>query len=253
MCRIFAQRKRKNRPMETANDKYRYELKYECDEIQMALIRNRISAVMKYDSHVSDNNDYTIRSLYFDTYDDRCYYENENGDDPREKFRIRVYNADFESINLELKKKIRGMTQKESCNITYEQCQKMVRGEEIPITNENPALLNKFLLRRKLAGLRPVIIVEYDRIPYIYRVGNVRITFDCNIRSSNRIASFMEAEIPSRLVRGSQQLIMEVKYDELLPEFIRNSAQILNLRQTAFSKFYMCRKYNLGGTINDIF
>ena len=72
---------------------YRHELKYVCTAAQLALIQGRIHHLISLDSHVADTGMYQIRSLYFDDYYNRCYYENENGTDPREKFRIRIYNG----------------------------------------------------------------------------------------------------------------------------------------------------------------
>ena len=83
--------------------KYRHELKYVCTAAQLALIQGRIHHLIPLDSHVGESGMYTIRSLYFDDYYNRCYYENENGTDPREKFRIRIYNGSTEKISLELR------------------------------------------------------------------------------------------------------------------------------------------------------
>ena len=62
--------------------KYRHELKYVVTDAQLALIRGRIQHLISLDSHVGENGMYQIRSLYFDDYYNRCYYENENGTDP---------------------------------------------------------------------------------------------------------------------------------------------------------------------------
>ena len=70
--------------------KYRHELKYICTAAELAMIQGRIHHLIPLDSHAGENGMYQIRSLYFDDYYDRCYYENENGTDPREKFRIRI-------------------------------------------------------------------------------------------------------------------------------------------------------------------
>ena len=64
------------------------------------MLRTRLSGLISLDAHAK-NGHYTIRSLYFDDYDDRCLLENENGTDPREKFRIRIYNGSAERISLE--------------------------------------------------------------------------------------------------------------------------------------------------------
>lgn len=47
-----------------------------------------------------------------------------------------------------------------------------------------------YLMETRL--MMPKIIVDYDRIPYVYRPGdaNVRITFDKNIKSINDTNSF---------------------------------------------------------------
>ena len=94
------------------NRKFRHELKYQCSEAHLAIIRNRLQGVIPYDRHAA-NGQYTIRSMYFDNFENRCFHENESGTDPREKFRIRIYNADDSRISLECKRKERGKKERE--------------------------------------------------------------------------------------------------------------------------------------------
>lgn len=223
--------------------KYRHELKYVCTAAQLALIQGRIHHLLSLDSHVAESGMYTIRSLYFDDYYNRCYYENENGTDPREKFRIRIYNGSTEKISLELKKKERGKTLKLSCPLTEEQCRILMRGEPLPDSAEYPQVLQKLLLLMKTTLMKPKVIVEYDRVPYVYQLGNVRITLDKNISSSNRIESFLDREIYKRPIMPAGWHVLEVKFDEFLPDYIKSTLQLDSLRQTAYSKFYLCRKY----------
>lgn len=91
--------------------------------------------------------------------------------------------------------------------------------------------------------------MEYDRAPFIYTDGNVRVTFDLYIRSSNQIESFLDKEIMTRLIMPDNQHILEVKFDEYIPDFIYRAVQAEKLQQTTFSKYYMCRKYGMGGNI----
>ena len=224
--------------------KYRHELKYICTAAELAMIQGRIHHLIPLDSHAGENGMYQIRSLYFDDYYDRCYYENENGTDPREKFRIRIYNGKTDKISLELKKKERGKTLKLSCPLTEEQCRMLMRGEVLPDCDEYPPVLQKLLLQMKTAMLRPKIIVEYDRVPYVYKLGNVRITLDKNISSSSAIDTFLNPTIPKRPIMPAGQHVLEVKFDEFLPDYIYHTLQLRNLRQTAFSKFYLCRKFS---------
>ena len=81
------------------NDKYRHELKYIVSDTQIKILENRIRNYMQVDQHTVDGS-YNVRSLYFDDYSNSCYYQNENGTDPREKYRIRIYNCSKDRISL---------------------------------------------------------------------------------------------------------------------------------------------------------
>ena len=183
---------------DAVQERFRHELKYVCSEGELQIIQSRIRQLCPRDAHASSKGIYHIRSVYFDDYQDRFYYENENGTDPREKFRIRIYNGSKDKISLELKKKERGKTLKLSCRLTEEQCRTLMRGEVLPDSRDYDPVLQKLLLLMKTTLMKPKVIVEYDRVPYVYRLGNVRITLDKNISSSSRIEDFLEKEIPKR-------------------------------------------------------
>lgn len=223
--------------------KYRHELKYNITAAQLQLIKTRISRLMSLDSHVGANGSYTIRSLYFDDYYDSCFWENENGTDPREKFRIRIYNHSTARITLECKRKERGKTLKTACPLTLAQTEFLMEGKALPDIGQQPPLLQKLTLEMLTRQLHPVVIVEYDRIPYVYPNGNVRATLDTNIAFSSAIGCFLDERIQKRPVLPLGQQLLEVKYDEYLPDFLYRSLQLPSLQQTAFSKYYLCRKY----------
>lgn len=226
-------------------NRYRHEFKYLCSYGQLRMIQVRLSGLIPLDPHVGESGIYNIRSLYFDDYYDSYLRENEAGTDPREKFRIRIYNHSSERISLELKKKVRGKTQKLSCPLTEGQCRKLMAGEIPDIPGDAPPVLQKLVLLMRTRLLRPKVIVEYDRVPYVYPYGNVRVTLDENIRASGRADLFLEDQIPLRPILQSGQHILEVKYDEYLPDYIYRAIQTEDLQQTAFSKYYLCRKYHL--------
>ncbi len=225
--------------------KFRHELKYIISGAEQQLLKNRINHLLQLDSHTDVSGIYNIRSLYFDDYYNRCMRENEDGTDPREKFRIRIYNHSSERIQLECKRKERGKTFKTSCPLTVEQTKTLMKGIPLPNIAEQPPLLQKFTYEMLRHRLRPAVIVEYERIPYVYKNGNVRITLDTNISSSKAIDKFLDASIPKRPILPVGQSILEVKYDEYLPDFIYRNLQLNSLTQTAFSKYYLCRKYTL--------
>lgn len=224
--------------------KFRNEIKYICSEQQLRLIEQRIQEICKKDSHVGESGTYTISSVYFDDYHDSCYKDNESGVNTREKFRIRIYDGNMQRIALECKMKQNGKNHKESCLISEERCRKILQGECV-LQDDDPALFRKFYLQFHTAMLRPKVIVQYERTPYVYHLGNVRITFDRCISGTTNILGFGQKELPLRPVMPAGDHILEVKYDELIPDYIKSALQIRDLKQTAFSKYYMCRKYNL--------
>ncbi|MFG6367003.1 MAG: polyphosphate polymerase domain-containing protein [Lachnospiraceae bacterium] len=226
---------------------YRHEYKYICSEQQLTLIANKIQGLLEFDPYVGEDKRYRIRSLYFDDYQDRCLYDNINGNDPREKFRLRIYNYNKTYIRLELKKKEHGKTKKLSCRIDEALCRKMMQGLIVDMDAVDADVYRKFCLWQNTRLLRPKVIVEYDRIPFIYRDGNVRVTFDTNICSASCVEGFLDENIVTRPVMPLGEHILEVKFDELIPDFIYAAVQTERLCQTTYSKYYMCRKYSIAG------
>ncbi len=226
---------------------YRNEIKYLVSETQLVLLENRIRNLIQPDRHAGVDGTYQIRSLYFDDFENTYYRENEMGTDPREKFRIRIYNGDPGRISLELKKKQHSMTQKLSCLLTEEQCRELMAGRPLPADPSYPPVLQKMNLLMKTRLLKPKVIVEYDRTPFVEKLGNTRVTLDRNIRSSNAVASFLEKRVPARPIMPAGKQILEVKYDEFLPDYLYRNLQLSHLRQTTFSKYYLCRRYSLSG------
>lgn len=225
-------------------EKFRHELKYVCSEGELQLIYARIRQLCQPDPHAGPQGVYNIRSVYFDDQSNSCFYENENGTDPREKFRIRIYNGSDARITLECKKKERLMTHKDMCPLTKEQYGKILEGE-LSQEDLNSPLLRKFYTRYAEAHLRPKVIVAYERTPFVYGPGNVRITFDRNIGSSLSLDRFFDAYLPLRPVLPVGKQILEVKYDAFLPDFLYSVMNLGSLTQTAFSKYYLCRKFTV--------
>lgn len=228
--------------MHSPDLKYRHELKYVISTAQMPLLKTRICGIMQQDSHAGVAGAYNIRSLYFDNYKNQCYYENENGTDPREKFRIRIYNHSSQRITLECKRKDHGRTLKTSCPLSLEQANQLINSVPPICTDAIPPLLRKLSVKMQTELLRPVVIVEYDRFPLVYPNGNVRVTFDTNISTSTDIQNFFSDALLKKPIMPAGQQLLEVKFDEYLPDFIYRSLNLSQLQQTAYSKYYLCRK-----------
>lgn len=228
------------------NDKkYRHEYKYPISIFQKKYEEQKIMSVAKLDNFVNEKGYYNIRSIYFDDIYDSCYMDNENGVDEREKFRIRIYDNSDKIIKLESKQKKRGKTLKVACAISKEQCSSLMHGKIPPEIYSNQNLLRRLSYLMSINLMRPKIIVDYDRIPYIYRVedANVRVTFDMNISSSEDIEAFFDKNLANRGVLPNNTVLMEVKFDDFFPQEIYSLLQLETMASSTFSKYYLCRKY----------
>lgn len=147
------------------NGKYRHEYKYVSPEITLSVLESRAKCALSLDSHAGANGAYSIRSIYFDDIYNTCYHENEDGTDPREKFRIRTYNCGTDRISLELKQKENSKTLKPSCMISKEDCGVIMNGGTPEIKDSSPYLMKKLVSKMQYSGLKPVCIVAYERVP----------------------------------------------------------------------------------------
>ncbi|MBR4165827.1 MAG: polyphosphate polymerase domain-containing protein, partial [Lachnospiraceae bacterium] len=184
-----------------------------------------------------------IRSLYFDNADDKALREKIDGVNCREKFRIRYYNGDTSFIKLEKKSKINGLESKFGAQISREEAEKIVRGDTdwMREASDRP-LLQELCCKMRFQGLRPKVIVDYTREPFIYRPGNVRVTFDYDIRTGLGCTDFLNPDCVT-VPAGDAPILLEVKWDAYLPEIIRACVQEPGRRVTAFSKYAQCRIY----------
>jgi len=206
----------------------------------MITVRQRMRAVAKPDEHAI-NGRYKIRSLYFDTPTDRALREKIDGVDRREKFRIRYYNDDLSVIRLEKKSKVSGLCHKESAPLTADEARAIVNGDLSWMLKSNRPLVQELYVKMMSQGLRPKVIVDYIREPFVYAPGNVRVTLDYDIRTGLRCTDFLDPDcvmIPA----GDVPVILEVKWDAYLPDIIRSAVQI-DRRSGAFSKYAASRIY----------
>ena len=221
--------------------KLRHEWKHEISYSDLLVIRQRLSVVAKRDVHVI-NGKYFIRSLYFDDLSDKALREKLDGISRREKFRIRYYNNDTSVIHLEKKSKIGGLGNKQSADLSAEEAQWIIDGKLDWMIHSNRPLVQELYIKMTTEGLRPKTIVDYVREPYTYGPGNVRITLDYDIRTGLSCVDFLNPDCPT-IPAGDDKIILEVKWDEFLPEIIRDAVQLENRRAGAFSKYAACRIY----------
>lgn len=220
---------------------YRVEDKFWVGERDLYLLQSRLKIILDADANAADG--YTITSVYFDDLYDSHLQDTIDGNRMREKYRIRIYNGSFDVIKLEVKYKRDNRVKKQSSRITYEQMCGLMKGkcikDETP-SPDNPITL--FNIAIKGRGLRPKVIVEYDRTAYVFTPGNVRITLDRNLRASRQIEAFERGEKLSFEYPRELDRVLEVKYDEFLPGFIAGVLEFGNMNQTSYSKYRLCRE-----------
>ena len=217
----------------------RHELKHYINVSDYAQLRARLRAIAKPDENAGTDGGYNIRSLYFDSYTDKAVFEKLSGLSRREKYRIRYYNGDTSFIRLERKSKANRLCYKESATITVEQCAALLARQYDVLKNPAIPLFMDLYTKIHSQNLRPKSLVDYRREAYIYRAGNVRVTFDSNIRASHSVSGFLNPDLTTIPATGS--MVLEIKYDGFLPEIIRDIVQIGCRNQTEFSKYLVAR------------
>lgn len=222
---------------------YRHEYKHAINLFDYHALRQRIRSVARLDSNAGPDGRYHIRSLYFDNADDKALREKLYGLPIREKYRIRLYNGSEDLIRLEKKSKNGGLCNKQSAELTREQSERILAGDTAWMPKAGNALLAEFYAKLCYQRLRPKTLVDYWREAYIYPYGNVRITFDSEIRTGVYATGLFDKDIPMLRTGEPGLLLLEVKYDSFLPDIIRDMIQTNTRHTEAFSKYAACRIY----------
>ena len=219
----------------------RHELKYQINMLQYQILQKKLHAVLEPDPNMGRNNSYNIRNLYFDDFRDTALCEKQSGVSNRKKYRIRIYNRSDAVIKFERKAKFGQYTFKESTKITRSEADRMIVGDFSFLEKSEDRFLRDFYVETRCNLMRPVVIVEYDREAYIHPIGNVRITFDAGLRTEMGLASFFDGSICTMGVLDQPGIILEVKYNEVLPQYICGLFPDTIRPQSALGKFAACR------------
>ena len=103
-------------------------------------------------------------------------------------------------------------------------------------------LLKELAVDMLTKDYRPIVIVDYERIAYVELITNVRVTFDMKISASYEIDKFLKGDYTKFYVLPSGVNVLEVKFDDILPSYIRHIVESYNFNQGSFSKYYYSRK-----------
>lgn len=223
--------------------KYRHEYKLSINLLDYHTLRQRLGTVAKLDPNAGADGRYHIRSLYFDNDDDKALREKIYGMSVREKYRIRLYNDSGDFIRLEKKSKNKSLCNKQSAKLTSAQVKQILAGDTEWMLPSDQALIAEFYAKMHYQRLRPKTLVDYFREAYIFPYGNVRITFDSDVRTGMYATGLFDKDIPTLRTAEPGTLLLEVKYDDFLPDIIRDLIQTNTRHTGAFSKYAACRIY----------
>ena len=201
---------------------YRHELKFIINKSYSEMLKNQLALIMDVDENSIDNT-YFIRSLYFDDIDNSAYYEKVDGVEKRKKYRIRIYNLDDSFIRLERKDKDRDLTHKEQTKISKEIYNKIINNDldDIDLSDD---LLKEFVTLIKTKGLKPAVIVDYNRLAYT---------------KSGRFSNDLFGDCQTYNVLDDE-VVLEVKFNEMLPSHIASVIMNIPSVRQAISKYALC-------------
>ena len=217
---------------------YRTEDKYYLSPAEMDILENKIRTFLRTDENADESGVYHVSSLYFDDYKDGCFRETIDGTPVRKKYRIRIYENSFENAKLEIKEKHYRASRKISSPIEKEEVKALINGELFEL-NDSDEARRVFYADYEKRILRPAVIVSYTRSAYIYEPGNVRITFDRNIRASGDFKRFGKKKMIFSNLEGVG--VVEVKYDTFIPTFISKLLETGSMNLVSNSKYVLCR------------
>lgn len=222
---------------------FRSENKYVIDEIQSMKLEETLSKLLKQDEHNKDGG-YLVRSLYFDSINNIDFHTKLAGTEIRKKIRLRVYSPDDSKCKLEIKMKNGDMQHKISIWIKKKDAIELIDGNYSVLFKyfkEDGESAIKIYKTMQLGCYKPVVLIEYNRIAYIYPENNTRITIDKQIKSSESNFNLFDKE-PTYTSIFTNKSILEVKYDEKLVQFISKTLKNYNLTRVSLSKYCMGRK-----------
>jgi len=226
-----------------ASSRARHELKYLVSYHEYLVLRNRLKFVLQQDSHSMDDHGYNVRSLYFDDMDDSAMFSKQAGLLNRKKIRIRIYNCSDQIIKLEKKSRFNNMIKKEAIQISRLEYDAMITNNIEFLRDAGTETALMFYYEFKQALLRPKVVVDYTREAYMLPYMGIRITFDKMLRAGTRTDIFDTDQI---LVKAMEEhlMIMEVKYDLFLPDYLASLLQEVSRGKLSLSKYVMCRELN---------
>lgn len=218
---------------------YRHELKHQINELEIYDLKQKLALLFSKDQYCDKDGYYNVNSLYFDTPYDKALKEKMAGESQREKFRIRYYNQDLNFIRLEKKIKHNGLCAKRTVPLKVWQVEKILQGDIDFLLESQEPLMIEFYSKMRGNLLQPSVIVSYQRCAFIYDVAKVRLTIDDHLKIYKNWMDFLKLE--ETYISLEKDAVLEVKYNEFLPDVVAMSIQGISQKTASYSKYARCR------------
>lgn len=184
---------------------------------------------------------YRIRSLYFDTVDDRDFHDKLTEQDSRRKIRLRIYSPEDAHAKLELKQKENACQKKRSLLVPRRDALALIDGRYSVLLNYGDPLAGELFVLLTEGCYRPRTIVEYRRRAFTARENNTRLTFDSGVRALEGDFRLFSRTLPLYPILPGDRAILEVKYSGFLLGYIMDLLRCVDRRSVSASKYCLGR------------
>lgn len=217
----------------------RHEEKYIIDHRQYACLLQRARQLLTPDENGTLGS-YVITSVYYDDPYDHALLEKQEGLPEHRKFRIRTYDCSDRVVKLERKDKHGTLTKKAAASISADQiC--LLNGTETELSAFSGKAFD-LAAQIQAEGLRPAVAVRYRRDAFTFAGSDLRLTFDTGLEAiAPELQALFDPQIPGIPVLGGNAIIMEIKYGEHCPAFIRTLTDV-SAAKLSVSKYALCRE-----------
>lgn len=185
-----------------------------------------------------DYEKYSISSLYFDTYDFKCYLDGKCKSPYRSKFRIRGYNdISLDSlIYMEIKEKVKKVVEKSRLKIPLKDAYKVIYNQDTDLSaNQELLAMFKYINKHQFS---PKVCINYNRTALSDSTLGIRVTLDSNIRCRSNDLRLEKPILDDGIyLINPTQSILEIKYDEILPIWITKLLENFDTSQKTISKY----------------
>ena len=222
------------------NEVLRQEKKFLINQIQFYKYSRDLEKLMIPDPN-NRGDGYQIRSLYFDSLDDRDYEEKEEGVELRRKIRLRNYGPDNDFAMLEIKQKEGANQKKRSIRFSREDAIRLTEGDYSPLLNSRESDAREIYTIMNIHCYRPKAVVEYRRMAFIAKENSIRVTFDHHIVGTESNFNIFDRELVQNPVLDPLLAVLEVKYNGFLLSYIKDMLRQCDRSEMSVSKYALSR------------